>query len=398
MLTADDVTYFGRQVSLRGRNLLNFGSCSYLGLEQRRELKEAAVRATLNYGTQFSFSRAYLQSPLYDQLEDRLACMTDGYPLVAPSTTLGHIAALPVLVKPGDAVVVDQFAHASLQTAVGLLRSHSVELVRHSRLELLDRKVARLARQHRIVWYILDGMYSMSGDLAPMADLAQLLAKYDCLHLYVDDAHSTSWYGKHGRGLTLQALADRRRVVVALSLNKAFSAGGGALIFPNPEDRARVRRCGGPMLFSGPIPPPMLGAALASAQLHLEPQFAQLQTELLARVNLVHHLAQIHDVPLATTDRTPVFFVKCGFVDRAIELAQALHSRGFYVCPSVFPAVPLNQSGIRFTVSLHNTEEDIRLLLEALAEVLAVSRKEESAIVPAADLEEAPLEMVATLD
>ena len=125
--------YDGSSVEVDGRPLRNFGSCSYLGLEVRDDLKEGALRggASLRYAV--PFSRAYLENPLYRELEEQLAVMTGGHVLVAASTTLAHIAALPVLVREGDAVLIDQFAHASLHTATTLLRDIPVERVRHNR-------------------------------------------------------------------------------------------------------------------------------------------------------------------------------------------------------------------------------------------------------------------------
>jgi 7-keto-8-aminopelargonate synthetase-like enzyme len=367
METVDDSVYLGQKVEIGGVSLLNFGGCSYLGLEQRSELSEAVVRAVKRFGTQFSISRAYLQSPLYRSLESALDEMIGGgNVLVTPSTTLGHLAALPVLIRPGDGVVIDQFAHASLQMATSLLRNTTIETVRHNRMELLDRKIAQLVKAHRRVWYIGDGLYSMLGDFAPIERLAPLLDKYPQLRLYMDDAHSTSWLGKNGRGYVLDRLPNHSRVFVALSLNKAFSAGGGALVFPTEKHRALVRRCGGPMLFSGPVPPPMLAAALASAELHLRPEFAQLQRRLLDRIRLVHDLGRVLGVPFASSAQSPIFFVRCGAPERTFALVRALREKGIYVCASVFPAVPQNQSGVRFTVSLHNTEADIEHLVTAL--------------------------------
>ncbi|WP_394839130.1 aminotransferase class I/II-fold pyridoxal phosphate-dependent enzyme [Pendulispora rubella] len=367
MLTADSTEYAGRQVQIGGRVLLNFGGCSYLGLEQRPELNDAAVRAIRRYGTQFSYSRAYLQSPLYLQLESALEAMTGGFPLVAPSTTLAHMAALPVLVHPGDAVLIDVFTHASVKMATCLLDGIPVATVPHFDIDRLEQKIARLACKHRRVWLLLDGLYSMYGDFAPVSDLAALMQKYPTLHLYVDDAHSTSWLGKHGRGFILEHFADRRRIVAVLSLNKAFSAGGGAVIFSDAEDRTRVQRCGGPMLFSGPVPPPMLGAAVASAELHLRPDFSELQKGLTDRIDLVLSLARQLDIRFVTNDRSPMFFVPCGELEAMFRFAQGLRARGIYTCPGGFPAVPKGQEGIRFTVSLSNTEMDIRHLMESIS-------------------------------
>jgi 7-keto-8-aminopelargonate synthetase-like enzyme len=367
MQTIDDADYVGRYVEIDRQPLLNFGSCSYLGLEQRPELKQGGIDAIQRFGTQFSFSRAYLQLPLYEQLESMLGAMTGGYALVAPSTTLAHIAALPVIVEAGDAVIIDQFAHASLQMATGLLRSIPVHPVRHNRMDLLEEKIAGLARTHRRVWYVIDGLYSMMGDFAPLDRIATLLEQYPRLHLYVDDAHSTSWIGKNGRGYALDRLPDQSRVVVALGFAKAFAVGGAALVFPTDEDRLRVRRCGGPMLFSGPLQPPLLGAAVASAKLHLRSDFLGLQQELSDRIDRAHSLASQLGVNFAAKDHTPIFFIRCGATSLTFALARALREQGLYVCISVFPAVPQNQSGVRFTLSLHNTPADIERLIGVLS-------------------------------
>lgn len=365
--TVDPVEYHGRHVTIDGESLLNFGGCSYLGLEQHRELKAGAIAAIERYGTQFSYSRAYLQCPLYENLEALLERMTGGFPLVAASTSLGHISALPVLVHPGDAVILDLAAHASVHTAAGLIRGATMARARHNNLQDVARQVERLSKEHERVWYLLDGLYSMIGDLAPIDAIAELCERFPKLHLYVDDAHSTSWIGEHGRGYALSRLRDTSRVVVALSLNKAFSAAGGAIVFPTAELRDRVRMCGGPMVFSGPIQPPMLGAAVASARLHLDPSFSQLQKWLMEKIDLTLSLCEAGGVELASRDRTPIFFVQCGAAKKAFAVAHRLRAAGIYACISVFPAVPEQAAGIRFTVSLHNQDEDIARLVNSLA-------------------------------
>ena len=365
--------YDGPSVEVDGRPMRNFGSCSYLGLEVRDDFKEGACEAARRYGTQLPFSRAYLENPLYRELEEQLASMTGGHVLVAPSTTLGHIAALPVLVREGDAVLIDQFAHASLHTATALLRDIPVERVRHNHLDRLEKRIAELSAAGRRVFYVCDGLYSMRGDLAPFAKLRALLDAYPTLHLYIDDAHSTSWSGTHGRGAALDNLGGHPRVVVALSLNKAFSAAGGCLVLPDANTVRLVRRCGGPMLFSGPIQPPMLGAAVASARLHNDPSFALLQHELAALIAHAWRAVGRREIPLAGTDRTPIFMVPCDSPAIVFRTVGRLRDLGFYVCPSVFPAVPMNQPGIRFTITRHNNPADIDAFVDALADALSAA-------------------------
>jgi 7-keto-8-aminopelargonate synthetase-like enzyme len=363
--------YDGSFVEVDGRRMRNFGSCSYLGLEIRDDLKDAACEAVRRYGTQFSFSRAYLENALYVELESELRAMTGGHVVVAPSTTLGHIAALPVLIREGDAVLIDQFAHASLHTATTMLRDVTVERVRHNQLDRLEARVADLAANGKRVFYICDGVYSMRGDLAPFERLRALLDAYPTLHLYIDDAHSTSWFGARGRGAALESLGGHARVVVALSLNKAFSAAGGALVFSDAETATLVRRCGGPMLFSGPIQPPMLGVAVASARLHNDPSFPALQAELAGLIDHAWQAVERKGIPLAGRDRTPIFIVPCDSPRIVFETVNRLRDAGFFVCPSTFPAVPVNQPGIRFTITRHADRASIDAFVDALGEALA---------------------------
>ncbi len=351
--------YSGCGVEVDGLELKNFGSCSYLGLEVRPELKNGACDAAQRYGTQFPFSRAYLENPLYQELEAALRAMTDRHALVAASTTLAHFAALPVLMRDGDAVLVDQFVHASVHAATSLLRDTPIELLRHQRMDLLEDRLRALSPTCRRIFYLCDGVYSMRGDFAPFAELRALMERYPALHLYIDDAHATSWFGKGGRGAALSALGDSERVVVALSLNKAFAAAGGALLLPNQKLVQRIRRCGGPMLFSGPIQPPMLGAAVASARLHLSPEFPALQAELEGRIQHMAAALDRAELPRASHDETTVFMLPCDAPPIVFDVVRSLRKAGFYACPSVFPAVPVNQPGVRFTVTMHNSREDI---------------------------------------
>jgi 7-keto-8-aminopelargonate synthetase-like enzyme len=375
----------GRAVTVNGQRLQNFGSCSYLGLEALPELREAAHRAIDEYGTQFSFSRAYLQCSLYLELEALLERITGRTVVVSPSTSLGHMAALPALVKDTDEIVIDQFAHASLHTAVQLVPNVPLEIARHNRMDQLDDHLTRTREHKGHVWYLCDGLYSMLGDFAPFGELRALLDRHPRLRLYIDDAHATSWTGQRGRGIALEHFADDERVVVALSLNKAFSAAGGALALPNREIAARIRRCGGPMLFSGPIQPPMLGAAVASARLHLDDRFPSLQGELEARLDVALTELMATEVGLTTRDLSPIFQVPCDSPRMAFTVAERMRTRGFYCCICVFPAVPMNRPGLRFTVSRHNQPDDIPPFVKALVASTEEARRDITAGKPAGE-------------
>lgn len=365
---AQDARLDGRTIRVNGRDLLAFQSCSYLGLELDPRLKQGAIDATERYGTQFSSSRIYVSAPPYAELEEKLSAIFDAHAIAAPSTTLGHLAAIPTLVDERDAVIVDHQAHHSIQVACNQARvlGASVELLRHSRMDLLEDRLRELGPRNRHVWYMIDGVYSMYGDLAPFAELQELLDRFEQLHLYVDDAHGMSWCGKNGRGMTLDRMSLHPRMVMATSLNKSFAAAGAALVFPDAETCRKIRTCGGPLLFSGPIQPPMLGAALASAEIHLSPEIRDLQEGLRERIAFCSEKLAGCSFPVLSSGQTPIFFVGVGTTRTAQLLTARLVEEGLYVNCGQFPAVPMRGAGLRFGLSLHHTHEDIERLVDTI--------------------------------
>ena len=176
-----------------------------------------------------------------------------------------------------------------------------------------------------------------------------------------------SWAGTHGRGTVLDRLPSRERTIVAASLNKAFAAAGGAFVFPDAEPRRRVRTCGGTMIFSGPVQPPMLGAALASAAIHLSPEIEALQARLRSRVELCNRLLVEADLPLVAPSEAPIRYVGAGLPNVAAAIAERLLDEGLYVNTAPFPAVPMKKCGIRAPLTVHHTDEDVARLVDALA-------------------------------
>ena len=373
LLDAEDERLDGRLLEIEGRSLLQFCSCSYLGLELDARLIEGAVEATRRFGTQFSMSRTFVSAPPYAELEGLLGELTGGACLVLPSTSLATATALPALVQPGDRVLFDQQVHMSVQAVLPQLVAIGCRIARISHLgfDELEEALADSSDSGERVWLLIDGVFSMYGDCAPMARLAWLLERHPRLHLYIDDAHGTSWTGRHGRGHALEALGARDRVVVALSLNKAFATGGGALVFHDAALRDRVRHVGGPTNFGGPLPPPMLGAAIASARVHLSEAFPALQLELRQRIDHVNRRARALGLPLVEPDApSPIRFIGLGSQEAAIALALWLRERGLLVSCALFPAVPQDRCGLRFTITRHHTIADLDRLLETLAEGL----------------------------
>ncbi|MCA9511974.1 MAG: aminotransferase class I/II-fold pyridoxal phosphate-dependent enzyme [Myxococcota bacterium] len=367
-LVLEDERLDGRFVTIDGERRLNFGSCSYLGLELDERLKRASIDAVERYGTQISSSRTYVSSPQYLELEHLLERIFDAHVVTTATTTLAHFSAFPVLIGGRDVVLLDQSVHASVQLTSSMLRSGGtrIETVRHSDLAMLEERVEALSRECDRVWYLADGVYSMAGDTAPIGALQALLDRHPQLHLYVDDAHGMSWRGRHGRGVALEKYALHPRMVVTTSLSKSFAGGGAAIVVPDPQLARRLRLLGPSLIFGGPMQPALLGAAIASARIHLSPEIESLQADLQARLELCNDRLASAGIPLASSQRTPVRFVACGPVRVAYALGQRLTREGFHVNAVGFPAVSTRRTGIRFTLTRHLEPGDIEALVDAI--------------------------------
>jgi hypothetical protein len=223
----------------------------------------------------------------------------------------------------------------------------------------------------------------MYADFFPAAELDELAARHENLWLYVDDAHAASWTGRHGRGYALEHLSEATlaRTVVAASLNKSFAAAGGAITFPDEESRRFVATVGGPLIFSGPVQPPMLGAIVASARLHRSPEIAERQALLRSRIRLFNGLAAEAGLPLVSESEAPIRYIGAGVASVAYRLTERMRDAGFFVNTATFPAVPAKRCGARLTVTAHHTDDDVTGVVEALAENLPAAIADEGATV-----------------
>ena len=379
LYTADQ-PFNGTSIVLNEKSVLNFGSCSYLGLEFDPRIIAAAKKAIDKYGTQFSESRAYVSLGLYKELEYQLEKIFDAYCVITPTTTLGHIANIPVLVDDSDAIIMDQQVHNSVQTAVQIVKARGVhiELVRHNRMDLLEERIKELRSKHKKIWYMADGIYSMFGDSSPIEEIYSLMNQYAELYYYVDDAHGMSIHGRHGRGFVLSNHDIHPKMALATSLNKAFASGGGVLVYGDKELARKVGTVGAPLLSSGPMQPSALGAAIASARIHLSNEIIEMQSQLKDNIQFTRLMLAKYKLPVISRPGAAIFFVGVSLPKLGHNLVKRMLDAGFYVNLGVFPTVPMKQTGIRFTITRLHTFDEIESMIATLAEEFPVAMKEEN--------------------
>jgi 7-keto-8-aminopelargonate synthetase-like enzyme len=378
-LYAEDEYLNGRTIQIKGKEMFHFGTTGYLGLEQDSRLKEAAIEAIQKYGTQFPLSKSYISNPLYAALEAKIETMYGIPPIITKNSTLGHMAVIPTAVRDEDGVILDHQVHWSVQNACQLLklRGIPVEMIRHSNMDMLEHKIKQLSSKCNKIWYMADGVYSMFGDYAPIAELMELSKKYPQLQLYFDDVHGMSWKGKNGTGYVLSVLKELPdNVMIMGTLSKTFGASGATLICSDERLREKIKNFGGPLTFSAQLEQASVAAAIASADIHLSPEITILQTELEEKIAYFNELLSKTSLPIIVQNNSPVFFLGTAMPITTYKLVQNLFYEGFFVNPAIYPAVPVKNTGIRITLSRHNQKEEIKALVEAMEKLLPLALAE----------------------
>lgn len=349
------------RVTVDGRELVNFGSNDYLALAADPRVAGAAAEAAREDGWGSGASPLISgHGARHERLQARLAefegteaalLFSSGY-----AANTGTIAALA---GPGDAVYGDRKNHASLWDGCRLSRA-DVRAYAHGDWRDLERLLGRSERCRRRL-IVTDSLFSMDGDLAPLAELADLAERYEAM-LLVDEAHATGVFGPKGRGVAEQLGVEGRIAVRVGTLSKALGCVGGfvagsRLLVEWLVNRAR------PYVFSTAFPP--ANAAGAMVALEIVQQEPERRHDLLSRAaDLRSQLAeQGWDIGRSASQIIPVVV---GEAERAVAMAGALRERGLLVPAIRPPTVPEGEACLRISLTYGHTAEMIERLVEGL--------------------------------
>jgi 7-keto-8-aminopelargonate synthetase-like enzyme len=368
-LQVEDESLNDEFITVKGKKLYNFGNCGYLALEQDKRIKSSTIEYVERYGAFFCTSRSFASLKILADTESLLEKIFDRPVLLANTTGLCHIAAIPLLASRRDLIISDKQVHRTVANAVLMAKGQgtSTENLNHNDLVALEQKLIAYADKYEKIWYMADSIYSMFGDAAPLKELRLLLDKYPNFYLYIDDAHGTGWSGKNGAGYLRSQIEYHEKLVVATSLQKGFGAFGAVLLMPNEEMKEMVKYLGSIFIFSGPPTPATIGGITACAKIHLSPEIYELQRRL---SNIMEHFVETCkrlNVPLVSRGISPVFFIGIGVTELTIEIARKLIDDGFFINTCAYPAVPVGNAGIRITLSLHHSLEGVTKLIEAIS-------------------------------
>ncbi|MEO8236753.1 MAG: aminotransferase class I/II-fold pyridoxal phosphate-dependent enzyme [Flavobacterium sp.] len=379
-INSEEQTFNGKKFTIKGRDLINFGTCGYLGLEMHPDLIANSMELTKKFGTQLSMSRAYIRPTYIQELEELMSQIFDGNKVICyTSTSNAHISVIATIIKSDDLIILDQQVHFSVQFPCKntKLQGTEVKMVRHSNYEMLEEMIRENYNKYNRIWYMADGVYSMHGDLPDTIILKNLLDKYPKLHLYFDDAHGMGWDGKNGAGYIYDRLGISERIVLISTLAKGFGCVGGTAIFADPEMYRRTDVFGGPLSYSHPLSPANAGAAIASAKIHLSNDIYTYQSELKELMNYMNMRLKEKNLTNISSPDSPIYFIGGGLNKVTRNFVHRILQEGIYVNTAMFPVVPNDKSGLRFTLTRHNTKADIDLLTEAMGYHLPRAIEEE---------------------
>lgn len=352
------------RITLDGRELVNFGSNDYLALAADPRLARAAAEAAQQDGWGSGASPLICgYGRLHQRLEERLAELEGTEAAVVFSTGFAaNAGTIAALVGPGDAVFTDRKNHASLLDGCRLSRA-DVRVYPHGDWQRLDQLLTKATR-HRRRLIVTDSLFSIDGDLAPLAELADLAERHDAM-LLIDEAHATGVFGPNGRGVAEQLGVEDRVDVRVGTLSKGLGSIGGFVVGSRSLVEWLVNRAR-PYVFS--TAPPAAVAAAALAALDIVRDEPQRRQGLLSRADALRkRLAeQGWDVGKSASQIIPVVV---GRSDRAVHLAAELRNRGLFVPAIRPPTVPEGEACLRISLTYGHTQQMVDQLAETLGEL-----------------------------
>lgn len=362
----------GREVVIAGRRVVNFGSDSFLGLDRDPRVQEAVQRGLTIWGTHNGASRAFASVRANTVAEEKVAAwLGTEASLIYPSVTLANLGAIPGLVGRQDLLVVDEQAHNSIQEGAKIAKANGTRVVTFSHCDpvALQNALAE-AGDYRLAIVAIDGVYSMSGELPPLARLNEVALANRAV-LYVDDAHASGVIGRQGRGTVYDALGSYDNALVIGSLSKGFSCAGG-FIGCTREMQYLLKMRSNTYIFGGPVVPPYLEAVCVVCDILMSPEYDTIIARLGGLLRRLRDgLTQMGLVIEGGV--TPIVSVLVGGEEETLKAGAFLFEQGYYVQSVTFPAVPYHAGVLRIQVNANHPPATIDGLLAALGRLHRVA-------------------------
>lgn len=367
-------TVTGATSHLDGREVINFAGYNYLGFAGHPEVNQAAKEAIDRFGTSVSGSRLSTgERSIHRELEAEIAALigTDDAVVMsgghaANETTIGH------LLRTGDLILHDALAHSSIIQGANLSGARRRPFP-HNDWRELDQILEDIRDDYRRVLIVVEGVYNMEGDIAPLPELIEIRRRHK-VWLMVDEAHSIGMLGKTGRGAREHFEIQPSDVDIWMgTLSKSLASNGG-FIAGSHELVEYLRYTAPGFVYSAGLSPPSAGAAIAAIRLMRENP--QLIDQLRKNSELFLELARKSGLNTGHSEATAIIPVIVGDSMATMILAQKLLGDGVNVRPLTYPAVEESASRLRFFINANHTSAQIREVVNKVASLWSKVKQE----------------------
>ncbi len=351
-----------------GHEYINFSSYNYLGMSGDPAVSEAAKLAIDRYGTSSSASRLVSgHKGIHVELEQTTSQFLGTEDTIAlvgghatNETVIGH------LMGPGDLILHDALAHNSIIQGCMLSGARRRPFA-HNDWAAAERLLAQLRHEYRRVLLVIEGVYSMDGDIPDLPRFVEVKKRHQTL-LMIDEAHSMGVLGPTGRGIGEYYGVDRNDVDIWMGTFSKALGGLGGYISGCKALVEYLRYTAPGFVFAGAMPPPSAAAAITSLKLlQAEPQRL---TRLHENSRLLLSLARQHGLNTGTSANTPIVPIILGNSIHCLKLSKAMLARGVNVMPILHPAVEESASRLRYFITARHNEQQIRYTIDAMVEEL----------------------------
>jgi glycine C-acetyltransferase len=352
-----------------GEDVINLCANNYLGLAQDKRVNAAAREGLERWGYGMASVRFICGTQsVHKQLEDQLsAWLGTEDTILYPSCFDANGGLFETLLGPEDAVISDELNHASIIDGVRLCKAQRYRYKNADMADLEGQLQAADAAGARFKLIATDGVFSMDGYIAPLAQICDLAEKYGAL-VHVDDSHATGVVGAGGRGTPEHCGVMDRVDIVTGTLGKALGGASGGFTSARQEIVDLLRQRSRPYLFSNTVAPAMVAGAAKAVELAAAGQ--DLRAQLRDNMRFFREGLTEAGFELLPGDH-PIIPVMLHDARRASALADALLKKGVYVIAFSYPVVPKGKARIRTQISATHTRDELERAVAAFAEAKA---------------------------
>jgi len=347
----------------RLQELINLASYNYLGISYRPEVKQAAIAAIEKYG--LGASGSPILSGTFDihrELEERIAAFK-GKPaaVLFPTGYCANVGFISALMRAGDSIFLDQFAHASIVDGAILAKSNTI-FFRHNNAGDLERK---LGRAHGRKLVVVEGVYSMNGDLCDLPAIVAVARRHGA-RILIDEAHSTYVFGASGRG-AVEHFGLEDEVDFHLGTFSKALGGQGGYVCGGRDLVTYACAFGRSRVFSCNLAPSAAAGALAA--LGIVEREPQLRAQLWANIAFMRRRCAEEGIDIGKS-ASQVMPVMVNNDRKIFAVAGKLQDRGVFLNPVTYPAVPKHKSRLRMSVTSAHTQDELETAVRTIGAVL----------------------------